>query len=137
MTEPKTKIVLSIDIETSGCNLIDNGILAIGYCIGNLDGEVVFKDRINMLLDDGCYFEERCVKEFWSKHEDVLKIIQEDAVGPHIGIRSFVDMVYDLEDQYELIIISDNPVFDIGFINYYMAKYLKCRPLSLYFDWMI
>jgi hypothetical protein len=126
----KIKLVLSVDIETSGCNVVEHGILAIGYCVGDLDGNVLFKDRINMMLDDGCYFEERCVKEFWSKYPDVLKTIQTDAVGPHVGIRAFVDFVYDLEEQYDLIIISDNPVFDIGFLNYYMAKYLKVRPLS-------
>ena len=35
-----------------------------------------------------------------------------------------------LDENFQLIIISDCATFDIGFINYYLAKYLDRKPLT-------
>lgn len=122
-------IILSIDIETSGCNVIKNGIISIGYCFGDLKGNVLKKGRLSMNLEDNLEFEERCFTQFWSKNLEILTNLQNEAKPIREQLNKFVQMLDDYDKIYDLRIISDNKDFDLGFINYYLAKYLDRNPL--------
>lgn len=127
----KNKLLIAVDIETSGCQFSKHGILAIGFCIGDLNNiHNNNKYRINFALDENIVFEKRCMDEFWSKNMNKLEELKKDQYSPKQGIQKFIDYIDNFEKTFELIFISDNPTFDFGFINYYLDKYLDRRPLS-------
>lgn len=121
--------IFAVDIETSGPSFSRNGIIAIGYCVGLLDGTVISKKRICMDLPENSCFNERCWTTFWNFQQDILKELQQNTVTPELGIREFSNDLHIFEQLYNLKIVSDNPVFDIGFINYYLDKYLNDKPM--------
>lgn len=124
--------IFSIDIETSGCNLISNGIISIGYCLGDVSGNVVEKERISFCLEN-MVFEQRCYDEFWSKNYDILHVLQLEAKPILQQIKKFADKLDEFDSKYDLRIISDNKDFDLAFINYYFAKYLDRKPINYKF----
>ena len=124
--------ILSFDIESTGPNIIKNEIIAIGYCLGDNYGNILYKKRINIKYTQP--FDKICYKNFWSKHQDKLKILQNDAVKPDEAISEFIKDVDAAFAEYDLKIISDNPSFDVGFINYYLALYLDRKPINYKFN---
>jgi DNA polymerase III alpha subunit (gram-positive type) len=123
----KQIFILALDIETNGSDLIRNEIISIGYCAGNLKFENMAKNRINFKYTSK--FEPNCWN-FWSKYPKVLNKLSQDQLEPDVGIKKFIDYVDTLDDIYDLRIITDNPSFDISFINYYLSKYLERLPIN-------
>jgi DNA polymerase III epsilon subunit-like protein len=122
-------LLCAIDIETTGPNILKHGIISIGYCIGNILGNVILKKRINLSLDDNmCYYPE--TEKFWQKHFVILDLLKNNQKLPKDGIAEFITDIDLYDSQYKLIIISDNITFDLGFLNYYLAKYLDRLPLT-------
>jgi hypothetical protein len=122
-------VILAIDIETTGPNFVKNGIISIGYCAGYLDGNVILKNRIS--LDISCKeFDSNCENNFWKEHQALLKTLKKESVGIIKGLTKFISDIDDLDSKYNLIIISDFPLYDIGFINYYLAQYINRAPLQ-------
>lgn len=126
----KSPLLCAIDIETSGSHMINNGIISIGYCFGTLNGKIVESNRINLELPAECSFEELCWKEFWVFHKETLTLLQKDTVSATVGINTFVDILDSYDKEHGVTIITDNPSFDIGFLNYYICKYTKRLPLN-------
>lgn len=133
-----TPVVISFDIESRGKDLRKNGIASVGICVAKCDVlEVIHKERIDLkplsffeLNADGSVsvefqqFEERCVREFWSKNSENLKRMQENAIDPLVGIAQFRKLIdkYDDKVLYEARIITDNPSFDASMLNYYLSR---------------
>jgi hypothetical protein len=120
----------AIDIETSGPNLIKNGILSIGVCAGSIQGNIIIKKRFDIKLDQNQEYDKDTYEQFWSKNLEVLYEINKSPMNPLDGITEFIKLIDNLDEKYKLIIISDCVSFDIGFINYYLAKYLNRKPLT-------
>jgi hypothetical protein len=129
------RMFLTIDIETSGPSVLQNGILAIGYCLGNIHGEVLVKKRIDVKLEDHHTFDKLCLTGFWNKPgpKKVLKTIQTDPISPLCAIREFANDVDMLDAKYKVSIVCDNPSFDLYFINYYLESYMNRKPLNYKF----
>jgi hypothetical protein len=125
----KQTLLCAIDIETSGPNIIKNGILSIGICAGTITGEIVVHKRIDVKLHRSKSFDTKTWDDFWCKNKKILEIIQEHPLEECAAIIEFINIIDILEDDYKVIIISDNPVFDFGFINYYLAFYINRLPL--------
>ena len=153
--ENKPTILFAIDIETTGCILTLHKIVALGYCAIDFEtGKIILKKRINFKLDDindvsslkdlrnvtdreelkkrlPESIEPKCWAEHWAEHLDQLKIFQtEDPQSPEDGIRHFVEDLDNMDSEYKVAIITDNPSFDITFINYYLSVYLLRRPIA-------
>lgn len=126
----KTRIC-AIDIETSGPSVLKNGILAIGICVGDLQGNVIKKIRINFELDEKKEFDNICYDNFWSKphKQKVLTVLKKNCLKEDIAIAKFVSIIDDLDSKYSMVMISDNPAFDFYFINYYLELYLSRKPI--------
>lgn len=60
----KQIVLLAIDIETNGPDVLRHEIISIGYCIGDTDGKIFTKGRINFRFSTE--FEPSCGK-FWSR----------------------------------------------------------------------
>ena len=126
----KQPILCAIDIETSGPNIIKNGILSIGICAGTVTGNIIVRRRIDVKLHRSKSFDTNTWDNFWCKNKKILEIIQEHPLEESAAVIEFINVIDDLEDNYKVIIISDNPVFDIGFLNYYLAFYINRLPLQ-------
>lgn len=131
----REKMIMVVDIETSGPNIISNAILAIGYCIGDMFGSVIEKRRINVAMEDDHEFDSDCVKTFWSRGDmpTILSNLQRNAISPKNAIQEFIGDVDRFDRVYDLTIASDNPAFDFTFVAYYLNKYLSRKPLHYRF----
>ncbi len=122
--------VLAIDIETSGSSLRDNGILSIGASLQNLAREELEQFVVNIALVDGRIFEESCKKDFWDKNPKALEFVSQNAINPREAMGQFRDFVDRIQVQYpNLTVISDNPSFDIAWIDNYLTTYADRKPL--------
>lgn len=126
----KPIILCAIDIETSGPKLIKNGILSIGICVGSVTGSILIKKRFDLNLDEEQEYDKDCYENFWKKNLGVLKEIKKNAIPPRDAMINFMKEIDYFDEKYQLIIISDCATFDIGFVNYYLSKYLDRKPLT-------
>lgn len=68
-------------------------------------------------------FDDRCLREFWSKNQDKLKVMQKNAIDPLVAIgqfRVFLDR-WDDKKEWEAVIISDNVAYDCRMVNHYLS----------------
>jgi hypothetical protein len=131
-TNVRPHAILAFDIETRGEDMIAHGIMSIGFCLGHADRfEVIQSGRISLkpIVEEFQTVEKRCMNEFWSKHPEVYKQLVDEAIQPNIGMYKLSSMLDQWDCNYDLRIVSDNPSFDLGQINFYLARY-GMRPLS-------
>jgi hypothetical protein len=105
---------LPIDIEAGGKNPALHPLVAVGTCFYGPFG--LKEKRLFVFAFDVRDFEPRCVSEFWSKHPDKLQFFQDYPTKS--TLQDFVDYVDALDTKYaNLTLVTDNPAFDIGFLN--------------------
>lgn len=119
--------ILAIDIETNGPQMMKNEIISIGYCLGDTEGNILRKRRINFHFTSE--FERSC-RVFWNKQSNILLELQRDQLENSLAIQTFIDDVDNFDGLYDLRIISDNPSYDLSFLNFYMSKYLDRLPIN-------
>jgi 3' exoribonuclease, RNase T-like len=115
--------IFTFDIENRGKSPSRHGILAVGLVIGNQNGDIIFKKQWNLeKLFETQDFELRCIDEFWSKQP---KELLESLMQNQVSAKQFAQEFRELLNKYEngLYILSDNPTFDAGFINYYLDHF--------------
>lgn len=123
--------VLAFDIETTGCNLQSNAIMSIGASVQDEDMIEVDMFSVNLEIPKNKKFEEKCVLEVWSKHPEALARATENPIAPVTAMRSFEKWLDAVEEKYEnLTIISDNPAFDMQWLNFYLNQYTGRRPIN-------
>jgi hypothetical protein len=124
---PKQIAIFALDIETNGPNMFEHEIISIGYCLGDVHGNVIDRNRINFNFTTA--FSPSCWV-FWSKFHNVLTELKKDTLEPCEAIEKFINVLDQYDDMYDLRIITDNPSFDTSFINYYLNKYLNRNPIN-------
>lgn len=129
-TPPKEKVVLTLDVELRGYSPTEHGILSIGFCLGRTDRfEVIETGRISLLpltSEDGKkkqLYEERCLKDFWSRYPEIKKNLEEESQCVCGGMLAFRKKLREYEAKYDVCIASDHPSVDIGCINTYLDIY--------------
>ncbi len=132
MTESKSKkTYISFDIESAGANF-ENPILQVGVAWGS--------DSDNIQTRSWCFdhpdgpFEKRCVDEFWVHHKDILERIQKEAKASGRTVdeqwKNFATFMDDLYKTHKLVLVSDNPAYDISMIDYELrSRKLKSSGL--------
>lgn len=133
----KGQIVLAFDIERSGC-ADKNNTIALGACVMNERFEELDRYFYKSYVPKETVFEERCFTQFWSKHLNVLETLKcEEGKSQHdaeyemiVGFQEFRQKYekYAEENGYEFYLVTDNNVYDGGFVNELIFKYL---PASL------
>lgn len=117
--------LLAIDIESGGCQPSKHPLIAIGTCLFKPCGSK--EKKIFRFNFDYAKFEPKCVEEFWSKHQDKLDKLKQLPIS---SIADFANYVDDLDKQFDnLTILSDNPSYDISFINYVYDVELNRKPI--------
>ena len=133
----KEKALFALDIEGSGASFAHNGIVAIGWCVGTMDGRILEKKRVSVALQKRG-FESRCKTQYWDKPEQAaqLKVFEKEALEPIEAMKQFIASVDRFEDTHDLVILTDNASYDIAWLNYYLDLYLARNPLSYKKDQM-
>jgi hypothetical protein len=118
--------VLSIDIEKGGCRFKDP-MIAIGTCFIDKFGAITKK--LFVFNFDFSQFEKRCVDQHWKHHMDQLDYFKNYETKSTIA--DFAKYLDELDTEYpNLIIIIDNPQFDIANINYLFEHDLDRKPMT-------
>ncbi len=122
---------MAIDLELSGCQLDKDNIVAIGWCgLHATTGEVANQGCISLLtIPERRAFEPRCMEQFWSKNSVLLMQLRELAVAPALGIARFFEVLDELDRDYEVRIVTDNPSCDIAWLDLYASKFLDRKPI--------
>ena len=124
-------VILAIDLELSGCQLDKDNIVAIGWCaLHATTGEVANQGCISLLTIPGRRaFEPRCLEQFWRKNTALLLQFTAAAVAPELGIARFFEVLDELDRDYEVRIVSDNPSCDIAWLDFYASRFLDRKPI--------
>lgn len=126
--------VLAVDIEASGSSKSRNGIVSIGASLQNSNSTELASFQINLALADDKAYDEKCLTEFWHKYPAMYNFVQENAIAPAQAINKFTNFINQIEQTYnqhgQLQVVSDNPRFDIAWLNDYIDQYTACYTLD-------
>jgi hypothetical protein len=124
-------LILAIDLELSGCHLDKDNIVAIGWAgLAATTGEVLAQGCISLEPIPGRRsFEQRCYEQFWRKNMSLLKELTAGEVSPGVGTASFFAVLDELDRDYEVRIVSDNPSCDIAWLDLYASIFLDRKPI--------
>lgn len=124
-------LVLAFDIETSGATL-NHHILALGATVVDQQYKKLDELFVPCYIENDTVFEERCMKQFWSKHMEILKTFAVE--GSRVdNERKLITLFHEFRRKWEreakkqnkeLLLVSDNKIFDGGFINVLYARYM-------------
>jgi hypothetical protein len=119
----KPVLIIAFDIEARGKSASKHGIVAVGIVAGLSNGAISFEKEWRVSPMQGQSYEPRCLFEFWNKNPELKKRLEEDTVSPMSFATAFRSMIDTYEANFEIYLLSDNPTFDAGFINFYLDAY--------------
>ena len=144
--EKDEKLVLIVDIESTGYGFNINPLLAIGWVVASLEKDEIFeKGRVSLkpceccktikksnkcLVRDDWVFDKRCYDGFWSKNLHVLNTLFDESESPRDAIDSFLDVEYRYPIGY---VMSDNPAYDLTRIDSVIHKH-STRQYGMHYD---
>jgi hypothetical protein len=124
-----------VDIETTGENMVKNGLIAFGVAIGNAQTGLIedtFQVFVRPVGGDDYVWEQRCVDEFWHRNDEMketkaalLKKVAEEGKSTFAAMSEFEHWVNDgrtPEFLDSLVFISDTAGYDIGWLNYLLGS---------------
>jgi hypothetical protein len=130
-------LVLAFDIERSGSGS-DHQTIAIGASVVTEEFEELDSLFLPMYSRTNTRFEPRCFDEFWSKHLDILEKLRYVEQGSnasteeieHLAVTKFQDFrrkweTYAEKNEMKLELVTDNNVYDGGYMNTLISKYTK------------
>lgn len=117
----QSTIIFAVDIEARGLGPYSNGIISIGVCVGRSDKEVVIeKIRFDIAPLYHQTMDPICYSEFWSKNKTQYTALTKNALPAKSQIPLFRSLLDKYDVDHNVYIVSDNPAFDFGMINYYL-----------------
>lgn len=137
-----SKIFVAIDLEA----ISNTKICAIGVVVGNNDGVTLEKREwwldAKVEKDPRCTEEPdkcmcsscRCKREFWDKHPELVKHMEENKMDEEKAVKEFVQCYDTIAERFgvqeeNIQLVTDNPEFDFGLLNTYVKKYCNRDPL--------
>ena len=131
-------LIFAFDIERSGATTAYDTI-AIGACVMDSNFNELDRYFCNCYFTKETVFENRCYEQFWSKNLDMLKTFI--YYGPNTKKQREKEMIVDFqefrkkwetfadENKLNFYLVSDNNVYDGGFVNDLICKYTKDLPI--------
>jgi hypothetical protein len=130
-TPPKTQHYLVVDIEKLGSGY-EHALIAIGAMVGSLESGVLEAREWHLAPEPGQVPEQRCMDEHWSKFPEQLKALQSDAQPFQPTMLAFLAWWDQAQERFPGIrIVSDNPEYDLGQLNWYSKKAQPERRFSM------
>lgn len=129
MSTEKKEAYLTVDIESTGKEVIAIGVFFVGS-----DGKRV-KRTFCRLTPDRKDFDKQCYEQFWADKEALLDRIDGEAKKQEtetekdmtLAFSAFLDELEKKESNIKLI--TDNPKFDLVEISKLLEKYRGRKPL--------
>lgn len=119
---------IAIDVEKKGKDL-DESVIAIGIAFGTRPNNI---EKCTFCFKSDAKFETRCYDEFWKNNLDTLAKICSVAEDPKTGwakVVAYMEMIEKKYPSHKIIIVSDNPDYDAGSVNYELKKHCGRYPL--------
>jgi DNA polymerase III alpha subunit (gram-positive type) len=127
----KKCVVIALDVETSGPNFTTNSLISIGVSVQDMEMNEIASFQRNLAIEEGRYFDERCLNDFWRKHDEAFRFVTSNTSDPKVVMEDLSAFVSDIETTYpSCVIVSDNPSFDIAWINLYFSRYTERLPIN-------
>lgn len=135
---------IGFDIETSGPRY-DNDIIALGMAVRDENGREIDRLLVKNYFPNETNFEKKCWDEFWSKRTSLLKTFKyKGTLDKEANTKRLINEFINFRKKYEsiaqergieILLVTDNKLFDGGFINYLITKYtnentLPCSALT-------
>lgn len=131
MNKSKTPVIMALDVETSGPNFMRNGLVSIGVSVQDMEMREICSFQKNLTLEKEMCFDPKCWDDFWSKQPDAYSFVTSHASNPTVVMAELSDFISMVETSYpQCFIVSDNPSFDIAWINSYLSRYTKRPPIN-------
>lgn len=124
--------IFAFDIETNGCLIGTNELIAVGYVFGDANGNINEKGRIEFKVETE--FEPRCYEEFWKTRMELYNELQKNALPAKEATALLASIIDEHEKKNPIRPITDFAAFDTNWINFYFAKYLDRKPLHYTHD---
>jgi hypothetical protein len=125
MGDTRPAVLCGLDVETSGPSYDRNALIAVGANIRDLQtGKSLSNARFVFKMPRGTEFDKRCVSEFWSKHQEELDTFSNEEQHPKDATAALALYLNDHHKEYRMTFVSDNPLFDGGWILHYFQRYL-------------
>lgn len=135
----KPILALAFDIERSG-GRTEHDTFALGASVIDEDFNELDRFERRIYVESDVNFEKRCYEEFWSKFPDTLNSLKYTGESKSKDERekemilSFQEFrakweQYANDNQMELILFSDNNVYDGGYVNELICKYTEQLPI--------
>jgi hypothetical protein len=138
-TTQKHRYVLAFDIERTGA-FDTNHTIAIGASVVDEN----FKELDTFLYTcydpDAVSFEDRCKREFWDKHPELLEKLRNEhyTVPFRVHQRKMTEQFQVFRRKWErkaeeakadYYLVSDNAIFDGGYINQLIMRHTEDMPM--------
>jgi 3'-5' exoribonuclease-like protein len=118
-------------VETSGSSFSQNGLLSIGASLQDQDSNELESFQVNVALPQDRNYEQRTLEEFWLKNPTAYEFVQQNPLLPKEAMDAFCEFLQRVEEAYpQLMVVSDNPSFDIAWLNLYLNLYTMRLPLN-------
>lgn len=149
-SDPVTKHVMAVDVETSGdflevpkdSDMEPSWLISIGAVVVCVKTDkVVSSARFSLRPEDGQGFEPKCWDQFWNKEDPpgsgerpLAKLLQKfeaEALPPKEAMQKFVDWLDEQERAYPTIVVwGDCLAFDYGiWLSAYIQRHLGGRSM--------
>lgn len=117
------QVCLAVDIESMGA-VLGSHIIAIGFCLGDADGNVIEKKSFYITPPPDATFEPRCKEQFWDKHPGLFESFLAKSIDAGIAYQEIGKYLSSLEKYERVTILSDNPAFDLAHLDVALKRYL-------------
>lgn len=114
---PKT--IVGLDVEASGMGLRTNFVLQIGLAEVDVEtGRVLRKFQSFIAQPENTEWEERCVREFWSKHPERFEFVKNAIVNAPSRDEVATSVLSWLKDcDKDARFVVDTPGFDLAWLD--------------------
>lgn len=121
------EIYVSTDIETDGWGIGRNSMLSLGSAAFLSDKTLLGTFSANLeLLPDAVA--DPHTMSWWETQAEAWKACRENCLAPEVVMRQYCDWLASLPGK--LIFVGYPAVFDFGFVNYYLTRFVGMNPFG-------
>jgi len=124
---PLPDIYVSTDIEADGFNVGKNSMLSFGSVALFEDKFIIDKFSANLETLPDCVSDETTM-QWWKNYPEAWHACRKDCQPPAVAMKNYHDWLTTLPGR--IIFIAKPLVFDFGFIDYYLKRFVGTNPFG-------
>lgn len=115
----KEPLYISFDIEADGDSPAHNSMLSFGAVGFDRTGKEVFAMQMNLKPRAGTSPDARCVREFWDKHPEVWKFVNENQQESQAFTQAIAAMWTEYSKEWNIRWVANPSAYDWQWLNHY------------------